>query len=54
MDKKINQIKEITNFSEISDNYDALVCDVWGVLHNGQKLFDGVEECLKRFKKENS
>lgn len=53
MDKKLNEIEEITNFAEISHNYDALICDVWGVLHNGQKLFDGVEECLKRFKKEN-
>lgn len=28
----------ITHFAAISDRYDALVCDVWGVLHNGVKV----------------
>src|ERR1700681_4602068 len=25
----------LTGLSQIAANYDALVCDVWGVLHNG-------------------
>ena len=25
----------ISKFSELAPNYDALLCDVWGVIHNG-------------------
>ncbi len=53
MNKKLIEVEEITNFSKVCDNYDALICDIWGVLHDGQKLFDGVEECLINFRKEN-
>ncbi|MBY5374784.1 TIGR01459 family HAD-type hydrolase, partial [Rhizobium leguminosarum] len=27
--------KRIENFSEISGHYDVVLCDVWGVVHNG-------------------
>ncbi len=27
--------KLINKFSDISDNYEALICDIWGVVHNG-------------------
>ena len=28
----------ITRFAGITDRYDALICDVWGVLHNGVRV----------------
>lgn len=28
----------IDRFSDITDRYDALICDVWGVLHNGVRV----------------
>ena len=28
-------IRQIANLTEISDGYDVIFCDVWGVLHNG-------------------
>jgi ribonucleotide monophosphatase NagD (HAD superfamily) len=31
---------------EIAHLYDAWIFDQWGVLHNGQQAFPGVEECL--------
>ncbi|MCF6343592.1 MAG: TIGR01459 family HAD-type hydrolase [Devosiaceae bacterium] len=31
----INSAKQITNLSDISSNYSALICDIWGVVHNG-------------------
>jgi len=40
----------IAGLSEIADDYDALICDIWGVLHNGQEPFDGVDEALKNFR----
>jgi len=35
--------------SALAPNYDALLCDAWGVIHNGVELFPGVEEALVRF-----
>ena len=41
----------INKFEEISYNYKAIFCDLWGCLHNGrEKFFDGVE-ALMTFKK---
>lgn len=40
----------ISGLSAIADNYDALLCDVWGVLHNGKRAYPGVPEALSRFR----
>jgi HAD superfamily hydrolase (TIGR01459 family) len=40
----------IRRLSEIADRYDALLCDAWGVIHNGVRLFDGVEAALSEFR----
>jgi len=39
--------------SDISDSYAAFILDQWGVLHNGEALYDGVEECLRELKNRN-
>ena len=36
--------------AELADQYDALIVDIWGVLHNGKKPFDGVDAALKHFR----
>ncbi len=36
--------------SDISDTYMGFIIDQWGVLHDGQKLYDGVLECLEQLK----
>jgi HAD superfamily hydrolase (TIGR01459 family) len=41
----------INGLSQIAENYDALLCDVWGVLHNGISAADGAVEALSEFKK---
>lgn len=33
--------------SDISDSYTGFVIDTWGVIHNGETLFESVPECLK-------
>jgi HAD superfamily hydrolase (TIGR01459 family) len=38
--------------SEIADGYDVLLCDVWGVVHNGRESFADACEALVRFKAE--
>lgn len=40
----------IPGLSAIADNYDALLCDVWGVLHNGKKAYPGVPQALANFR----
>ena len=34
----------------LADQYDAILCDVWGVIHNGQYAFDEACEALMRFR----
>lgn len=42
----------IHRLSDIAERYDALLCDAWGVIHNGVRLFEGVEEALIAFRQE--
>lgn len=42
--------KILTGFSEIAADYDAVLCDIWGVLHNGQAPFDGVDDALEAYR----
>lgn len=39
-------MQRIRSIDELSGRYDAVLCDVWGVLHDGQTLFPGVAEAL--------
>jgi len=40
----------ISGLSEIAPNHDALICDVWGVIHDGQRYHPAAAEALFRFK----
>lgn len=40
----------IKGLSDVATGYDALLCDAWGVIHNGRELFPGVAEALTRFR----
>ena len=45
--------KKINSISEIVHEYDAIVFDQWGVLHDGKVSFEGAIECLDGLKKSN-
>jgi HAD superfamily hydrolase (TIGR01459 family) len=45
--------KIINSISEIVHEYDAIVFDQWGVLHDGKVSFKGAIECLNSLKKSN-
>ena len=45
--------EEIVNFRNISDRYNTYLVDLWGVIHNGLKLFDNAIYVLKKLKSEN-
>jgi HAD superfamily hydrolase (TIGR01459 family) len=40
----------LSGLREIASDYDALVCDVWGVLHNGQVANQSAVDALRRFR----
>lgn len=46
-------LKIISGLSEIAAGYDALICDVWGVLHNGYRSESAAVEALYRFRAEH-
>lgn len=42
----------IRGLSEIAPQYDAIICDVWGVVHNGRDAFPDAIAAIRRFRKE--
>ncbi|MEZ5919170.1 MAG: TIGR01459 family HAD-type hydrolase [Alphaproteobacteria bacterium] len=44
------ETKFCQGISDISDSYAGFILDQWGVLHNGEKPYPGVIECLKELK----
>lgn len=42
----------IAGLSEIAHDHDALICDIWGVVHNGHAPFPEAAEALRRFRRE--
>ncbi|MGA0606366.1 TIGR01459 family HAD-type hydrolase [Phenylobacterium sp. VNQ135] len=39
--------------SAIADRYDVVLCDIWGVIHNGRESFPAARDALTRFKAEH-
>jgi HAD superfamily hydrolase (TIGR01459 family) len=40
----------LTGLSNVAYRYDALFCDIWGVLHNGRQHFPPAYDAIRRFK----
>ena len=40
----------LSGLGQIADDYDAILCDVWGVIHNGRQPFQAACEALDRFR----
>jgi len=49
--RKQHQIKQIGGLSDLAGRYGALLCDVWGVVHNGVRAFPQALEALCAFRK---
>lgn len=43
-------MRAISGLGEIVDRYDALVLDLWGVVHDGVAPYPGVIDCLERLR----
>src|SRR3978361_491334 len=46
------QLAPIAGLSELAHRYDVLLCDVWGVIHNGRESFPAACAALAKFKAE--
>lgn len=46
----MTDLKFPVGLSEISDNYDVILCDVWGVIHNGRAAFEPACAALSQFR----
>jgi HAD superfamily hydrolase (TIGR01459 family) len=44
-------VRQISGLGEISDRYDAILCDIWGVLHNGVASFAPPSAALASFRR---
>ena len=42
----------LNGLADIAGQYDAVFCDIWGVLHNGRQHFPPAYEAMRRFKAE--
>jgi len=42
----------IKGLSEIAADYDAAICDVWGVVHNGKRMYAPAIDAMRRFRAE--
>ena len=43
----------LEKLSDISDDYDIFLIDLWGVIHNGIRIFKNVKSVLKKLKEKN-
>jgi HAD superfamily hydrolase (TIGR01459 family) len=44
--------RAISGLREIAADYDALICDIWGVVHDGHTPFQSAVEALTRFRRD--
>src|ERR1700689_856328 len=44
-------VRQISGLGEISDRYDAILCDIWGVLHDGLASFAPASAALASFRR---
>jgi HAD superfamily hydrolase (TIGR01459 family) len=46
-----SRVPLIEGLSAIADRYDAVLCDIWGVLHNGRQAFPPASDALVAFRR---
>jgi HAD superfamily hydrolase (TIGR01459 family) len=47
----VTSVSLLSGLSEVADQYDAILCDVWGVIHNGREAFVDACEALREFRR---
>lgn len=46
----LTDISIISGLNAIAGSYDAVICDIWGVLHDGTRVYPAAAEALKNFR----
>lgn len=46
-------MQKLQGLSPIINQYQAFICDLWGVIHDGISLYPGVKECLEQLRDHN-
>ncbi|MHA7871823.1 MAG: TIGR01459 family HAD-type hydrolase [Hyphococcus sp.] len=46
----MSELRYIDRIAPLASLYDALLCDAWGVIHNGVELFPGAAEAMIAFR----
>lgn len=49
--RKSAEVVELANLQTVASDYDAILCDVWGVIHNGRSAFAPACDALVNFRK---
>ncbi len=47
----MTSVSLLSGLSRVADQYDAILCDVWGVIHNGREAFLAGCEALQQFRR---
>jgi HAD superfamily hydrolase (TIGR01459 family) len=45
-------MRRVEGLKALVGEFDALICDVWGVLHNGVRAFPAAVDAIRRFRRE--
>jgi len=45
-----DSFQPLSGLGQVADQYEAVFCDIWGVIHNGREPFREACEALERFK----
>src|SRR5258706_13163212 len=40
----------VQSVASLAPDYDAWLCDIWGVMHNGVRAFDGAVDACRRYR----
>jgi HAD superfamily hydrolase (TIGR01459 family) len=48
----MNEPQILAGLSQVADRYDVLLCDVWGVIHNGREAWPEACAALEQFQRE--
>jgi HAD superfamily hydrolase (TIGR01459 family) len=52
MDTTAAEIPLLPSISELASHYDLWLCDVWGVIHNGERAFAAAGDACRRFREQ--
>ena len=50
--RQLNNMQFLTSIKPLTADYDLLILDLWGVIHDGCALYPNVKECLERLRQE--